>query len=80
MYLLNGNVLIKQYTIASGKISSPSPLGYWKVTSKARWGSGFGTRWMGLNVPWGKCQQEYILITTCQTLEKLRDRLFSIIR
>ncbi|WP_243141218.1 L,D-transpeptidase family protein [Alkaliphilus pronyensis] len=54
LYLLNGNALIKQYTIASGKISSPSPLGYWKVTSKARWGSGFGTRWMGLNVPWGK--------------------------
>ncbi|SCY81893.1 L,D-transpeptidase family protein [Alkaliphilus peptidifermentans] len=53
LYLLNGKELIKEYTIASGKLDSPSPLGSWKITNKARWGSAFGTRWMGLNVPWG---------------------------
>ncbi|SDL05902.1 L,D-transpeptidase [Natronincola ferrireducens] len=54
LYLLNGNELIKTYPIASGKASTPSPLGSWKIVNKARWGGGFGTRWMGLNVPWGK--------------------------
>jgi len=29
-------------------------VGEWKVISKSKeWGSGFGTRWIGLNVPWG---------------------------
>ncbi|SET64040.1 Putative peptidoglycan binding domain-containing protein [Natronincola peptidivorans] len=54
LYLLNGNELIKKYPIASGKPSTPSPLGSWEIVNKARWGSGFGTRWMGLNVPWGR--------------------------
>ncbi len=54
LYLINGNELIKKYPIASGKYSTPSPIGTWKVISKAKWGGGFGTRWMGLNVPWGK--------------------------
>lgn len=53
LYLLNGNELIKKYPIASGKLESPSPLGAWKIINKAKWGGGFGTRWMGLNVPWG---------------------------
>ena len=54
LYLLNGNELINEYPIASGKSSTPSPLGTWEVVSKAIWGGGFGTRWMGINVPWGK--------------------------
>ncbi|SNS41547.1 Putative peptidoglycan binding domain-containing protein [Anaerovirgula multivorans] len=54
LYLLNGNELIKKYPIASGRSGHPSPLGAWKVVGKARWGGGFGTRWMGLNVPWGR--------------------------
>nr|WP_242661355.1 L,D-transpeptidase family protein [Alkaliphilus metalliredigens] len=54
LYLLNGNELLKTYTIASGKPSTPSPLGSWEVIQKARWGGAFGTRWMGINVPWGK--------------------------
>ncbi|ARE89474.1 L,D-transpeptidase family protein [Clostridium formicaceticum] len=54
LYLLNGNELIKKYPIASGRPGNPSPLGSWKIINKARWGGGFGTRWMGLNVPWGK--------------------------
>lgn len=54
LYLLSGNQLLKSYAIASGKATTPSPLGSWKIVSKAKWGGGFGTRWMGLNVPWGQ--------------------------
>lgn len=53
LYLLNGNELIKKYAIASGRAGHPSPLGSWKVVDKRLMGGGFGTRWMGLNVPWG---------------------------
>lgn len=45
---------IRKYPVGVGKSSTPSPLGEWKVVHKAyNWGNGFGTRWMGLNVPWG---------------------------
>lgn len=44
----------KSYSVALGKDKSPTPVGTWKIKRKARnWGSGFGTRWMELNVPWG---------------------------
>lgn len=47
-------VLLKTYTVAIGKRSTPSPVGEWKVVHKGgNWGGGFGTRWIGLNVPWG---------------------------
>lgn len=45
--------IVKSYTIATGKPDSPTPLGTFKIIEKAKWGEGFGTRWMGLNVPWG---------------------------
>lgn len=45
--------LIKSYPCASGKPSTPSPIGTWKIVNKGTWGSAFGGRWMGLNVPWG---------------------------
>ena len=56
LYLINkeNDEIIKTYTIASGKEGTPTPLGTFKVTEKAKWGEGFGTRWIGLNVPWGK--------------------------
>ena len=56
LYLINlsSNEIIHSYTIASGKPSTPTPLGTFKIVEKARWGGGFGSRWMGLNVPWGK--------------------------
>ncbi len=50
----DSNKVVKRYAIASGKESTPSPIGNWRVISKGKWGKGFGTRWMGLNVPWGK--------------------------
>ncbi len=44
----------KQYPVAVGKYSTPTPVGNFKVLRKARnWGTGFGTRWIGLTVPWG---------------------------
>lgn len=47
--------IYKQFNVACGKPSTPSPVGTWKVVHKAtNWGTGFGTRWLGLNVPWGK--------------------------
>ena len=51
---LSSNKIIKDYVIATGKQSSPTPLGTFKIVEKARWGGGFGSRWLGLNVPWGK--------------------------
>jgi len=54
LYLMDGNKLIKKYTVATGKPSTPTPLGRWKIISKARWGGGFGSRWMQIDVPWGK--------------------------
>ncbi|MFA5575857.1 MAG: L,D-transpeptidase family protein [Tissierellaceae bacterium] len=45
--------IIKSYPIATGKISSPTPLGTFEIIERARWGEGFGTRWMGISVPWG---------------------------
>lgn len=46
--------IIKTYSIAGGTSKTPSPVGTFKVTFKAAWGEGFGTRFMGINVPWGK--------------------------
>lgn len=50
----DNGVLLKKYRIAVGKSSTPTPVGEWNVVWKDyNWGTGFGTRWMGLNVPWG---------------------------
>jgi lipoprotein-anchoring transpeptidase ErfK/SrfK len=49
----DGN-LHKKYRIAVGKSETPTPIGEWNVVWKDyNWGTGFGTRWIGLNVPWG---------------------------
>ncbi len=45
--------IIKSYTVATGKPSSPTPLGTFKIRTKEKWGEGFGSRWIGLDVPWG---------------------------
>lgn len=45
---------IKQYSIATGTLDTPSPVGIWNIVTKSDWGEGFGGQWMGLNVPWGK--------------------------
>ncbi len=54
LYLLADGKLVKSYPIAIGKPKTPTPVGEWEVINKFKnWGSGFGTRWIGLNVPWG---------------------------
>lgn len=47
--------IYKTFPVAVGKSETPSPVGEFKVISKRKnWGTGFGSRWMGLNVGWGK--------------------------
>lgn len=46
----------KSYPVAIGRPSqfTLSPEGEWRIIQKSLdWGGGFGTRWLGLNVPWG---------------------------
>ncbi|HEY8531226.1 MAG TPA: peptidoglycan-binding protein, partial [Limnochorda sp.] len=44
----------KTYPVAVGTSETPSPVGEWLIVHKdSGWGDGFGTRWLGLNVPWG---------------------------
>ena len=54
LYLYNDGEVFKTYPIALGKTETPTPVGEWKIISKGIWSGGFGTRWMGLNIPWGK--------------------------
>ncbi|GAW32106.1 hypothetical protein JDF658_18710 [Carboxydocella sp. JDF658] len=52
---LQGNQPLVQFPVAIGKKNSPTPIGNWKVIHKsANWGNGFGSRFLGLDVPWGK--------------------------
>ncbi len=52
--LLNAdNDLVKQYPVAIGKPSTPTPAGTWTITKKALWGEQFGGHFMQLSVPWG---------------------------
>ncbi len=45
---------IKTYTVAVGNPSTPTPIGEYQVVYKGKdWGTSFGPRWLGLNVPWG---------------------------
>ncbi|MDB5084899.1 MAG: hypothetical protein JWN30_1785 [Bacilli bacterium] len=54
LYVLVDGAVFKKYPIALGKPETPTPVGQWHVINKYKnWGDGFGTRWIGLNVPWG---------------------------
>lgn len=44
----------RQFPVAVGKPSTPTPQGQWTVAHKGMWSGGFGTRWLGLDVPWGQ--------------------------
>lgn len=47
--------IFKSFAVAVGKDETPSPIGEWKIRRKQKnWGTGFGTRWMGLDVTWGE--------------------------
>ncbi|MDX9872355.1 MAG: L,D-transpeptidase family protein, partial [Clostridia bacterium] len=54
LIVLNDGLPYAAFSIAIGKAITPSPLGNWKVRNKGvNIGPAFGTRWMGLDVPWG---------------------------
>lgn len=52
--LFHHGLEVRQFPVAVGKAATPTPPGEWTVTNQSRnWGGGFGTRWNGINVPWG---------------------------
>mgnify|MGYP000222445856 CR=1 FL=1 len=54
LYLYTDGELWRHYPIAVGKGRSPSPVGEWKIVEKPiPLAPELGTRWLGLNVPWG---------------------------
>lgn len=42
LFLFENNEVVKVYKCSGGKASTPSPIGTWNITSKAKWGEGFG--------------------------------------
>ncbi len=54
LYDIANKEIIKEYTVATGKWSTPTPTGTYKIIEKAAWGGGFGSKWMRINVPWGQ--------------------------
>ncbi len=53
--LYQGTEVLKRYPIASGTWEAPSPIGVFYITHRfAGELGGFGTRFLGLNVPWGQ--------------------------
>ncbi|MEW6448358.1 MAG: L,D-transpeptidase family protein [Bacillota bacterium] len=54
LMLFEGTRLLHTFPVAVGKPETPTPVGNWRIKRKAmNWGDGFGTRWLGLTVPWG---------------------------
>ena len=50
-----GDEALAQYPIATGAYATPTPIGVYRVNSRfAGEMSGFGTCFLGLNVPWGQ--------------------------
>ncbi|WP_328699886.1 L,D-transpeptidase family protein [Chengkuizengella marina] len=55
LLVYHGNEVIQKFPVSPGRNGYPSPVGTFKINEKAtNWGGGFGTRWLGLDVPWGK--------------------------
>ncbi len=55
LYLYQGVALLKRYAIASGAFDTPSPIGVYRVNDRFAGDlGGFGTRFLGLSVPWGR--------------------------
>ncbi|RAL24035.1 L,D-transpeptidase family protein [Thermoflavimicrobium daqui] len=53
--VMQNNSILDSYLVGVGKEQTPTPIGKWKIIEKSKgWGGGFGTHWLGLNVPWGK--------------------------
>ncbi len=53
--LYEGTQVRRRYPIATGTADDPSPIGVWCINSRFSGElGGFGTRFLGLNVPWGQ--------------------------
>ena len=53
--LYEGTQVRKTYTVATGAWGTPTPVGVFRINSRfAGELGGFGTRFLGLNVPWGQ--------------------------
>ena len=53
--VFRGDDLVKAYTVATGAWDTPTPLGVFRINSRFHGEmSGFGTCFLGLNVPWGQ--------------------------
>jgi len=52
--LYDNGRLFKRYRVAVGKRATPTPIGEWNIVYKG-WSPEevMGTRWMGLDIPWG---------------------------
>jgi hypothetical protein len=53
LMIYKDNLPQKIFPVAIGKSGTPSPVGNWEIVSKEKWGEGFGSHWLGLNVPFG---------------------------
>ncbi len=54
LYAIEDNVILARFPVGVGKPATPSPLGEWRIINKgSKRQAAFGSRWMGLNVPWG---------------------------
>lgn len=54
LLVLMNKAPFKKYPVALGTPQTPTPVGEYTVINKYKnWDSGFGSRWIGLNVPWG---------------------------
>lgn len=55
LFLIKHNEIVGEFKVSPGTDNSPTPIGTFKIVEKSKdWGGGFGSRWLGLNVPWGK--------------------------
>ena len=53
--LYQGRKIVQQWPVATGTADMPTPLGVFRINSRfAGEMSGFGTCFLGLNVPWGQ--------------------------
>ncbi len=53
--LYEGTRVVKRYTVATGAGGTPTPIGTYIVNNRFSGDlGGFGTRFLGLNVPWGQ--------------------------
>lgn len=54
LLLIRDGEIIRKYPISAGTVDTPTPIGDFRIIQKsAEWGKGFGSRWLGLNVPFG---------------------------